>query len=189
MKINFELLRTALMLMVITAGMGACQNRAPQQTAATGSDTTAATASDTTAAPADTATAAALPARDTIAKRAPLTLTITNLATPDAAVTVGVYGTKNKFPDPKDQLKVYKFKPHGLKLTATITDLPFGTYAIAIYQDVKGTGKISKNFIGIPTDPYAFSRNYKPTVKAPNFNDCKFEYDAKANTIAMNMIR
>ena len=122
------------------------------------------------------------------ATRAPLTLIINNLRSTTAGVVVGLYGTKNKFPDPKDQLKEYHFKPNGNTLTAHISDQNFGTYALAIYQDTKGAGKIAKNFIGIPTDPYAFSNNYRPKTKAPNFDDCKFSYDAKNNTITMNMI-
>jgi uncharacterized protein (DUF2141 family) len=119
----------------------------------------------------------------------PLTLVITNLASATGPVIVGVYGTKNKFPDPRDQLKVYKFTPHDKQLTAQITDLPAGTYAMAIFQDVNSNGKIDKNLIGIPTEPYAFSKNYKPTVKAPAFKDCCFDYLAQNDTINMKMIR
>ena len=121
--------------------------------------------------------------------REPLTLIIKNLESVTAPVIVGVYGTKNDFPNPKDQLKEYKFKPHGNQLTAQITNLKFGTYAIAIYQDENSDGKIDKNFIGIPTERYAFSNNYKPTVKAPSFDDCKFEYTAKSNTVNMAMLK
>ena len=119
----------------------------------------------------------------------PLTLIITNLASATGPVVIGVYGKKNKFPDPKDQLKEYKFTPHAKELSAAITDLPLGTYAMAIYQDVNSNGKIDKNLIGIPTEPYAFSKNYKPTVKAPAFRDCSFNYMAKNDTIKMKMIR
>lgn len=119
----------------------------------------------------------------------PLTLIIKNLESITAPVVVGVYGTMNKFPDPKDQMKVYKFKPHGKELTAKIKNLKYGEYALAIYQDVNSSGKIDKNFIGIPTEGYAFSNNYKPTVKAPNFDDCKFDYSAKSNTVTMTMIQ
>jgi uncharacterized protein (DUF2141 family) len=159
--------------------------KAPKETpAVTTKDATA--DKDTTAAVEPEKTAMA---PEALAKQEPLTLIITNLASATATVTVGVYGTKNKFPDPNDQLKEYKFKPHGLKLIAKIPDLKFGTYALATYQDVKNTGKISKNLIGIPTDPYAFSNNYKPVVKAPGFTDCKFEYDAKNHSVTMNMIK
>ena len=60
---------------------------------------------------------------------------------------------------------------------------------MAIYQDVDGDGKITKNLIGIPKEPYAFSNNYKPTIKAPSFNDCKFTYSAKSNTVNMKLIQ
>jgi uncharacterized protein (DUF2141 family) len=145
------------------------------------------TTTDTTALPDTTSIAKA--ASDTVATRAPLTLVISNLASPTAPVIVGVYGTKNKFPYPKDQLKVYTFKPDSVLLTAMITDLPFGTYALAIYQDVNSNGKIDKNLIGIPTEPYAFSNNYKPTVKAPAFKNCQFEYNTSSNTMAMKMTK
>jgi len=123
------------------------------------------------------------------ASQVPLTLIIKNLASEDAPVIVGLYGTKNKFPDPKDQLKEYHFKPNGKELVAKIKDIQFGVYAMAIYQDVNSNGKIDKNMIGIPTEPYAFSNNYHPRVKAPGFDNCKFDYDSVSNTITMNMIK
>ena len=119
----------------------------------------------------------------------PLTLIIENLKSSTATVFVGLYGTKNDFPNPKDQLKEYKFKPHGTQLTAQISNLQFGTYAIALYQDENSNGKIDKNFLGIPTERYALSNNYKPTVKAPSFKDCKFEYTAKSNKVNMTMLK
>ena len=121
--------------------------------------------------------------------RTPLTLTIQNLTPTKSAVIIGVYGIKNKFPDPADQLKVYSFKSTGSELTAKITNLKFGTYALAIFQDVNNSGKIDKNIIGIPTEPYAFSNNYKPTVKAPAFNDCSFDYNTSSNAVSMSMIK
>ena len=143
--------------------------------------------SDTTSV--DTSKKVAIPASPQVVPHVPLTLIIKNLVSPGSPVTVGLYGTKNKFPDPKDQLKEYHFKCNGPELRATITDMQFGVYALAIYQDVNSNGKIDKNFAGIPTEPYAFSNNYHPHVKAPGFGDCKFNYDAVSNTVTMNMIK
>jgi uncharacterized protein (DUF2141 family) len=126
---------------------------------------------------------------DTVMVHTPLKLVITNLKSPSAPVIIGVYNEKCKFPDPKCQLKVYTIKPDSLSVTAVITDLPFGIYALAIYQDVNSNGKIDKNFMGIPTEPYAFSNNYKPTVKAPAFKNCRFVYCADTSLVAMKMIQ
>jgi len=124
-----------------------------------------------------------------VAKRKPLTVILKNLESATAPIYVSVYGVKSKFPSPKGQLKEYKFMPNGKEYRAEITDLKFGTYALATYQDENSSGEIDKNFIGMPTEGFGFSNNYKPKVKAPAFKDCKFAYDSTHNTITVSMIR
>jgi uncharacterized protein (DUF2141 family) len=120
----------------------------------------------------------------------PLTVVIDNLASDTAPVEISIYSPQNKFPSPKDQLKVFRFKPTaGMTLTAQLPGITYGEYAIATYQDMDGDGKIGKNLIGIPTDPYGFSKNYHPKIKAPAFKDCSFNYDEASNTVNIKMIR
>ena len=124
-----------------------------------------------------------------VAKRKSLTVILQNLESATAPIYVSVYGVKSKFPSPKGQLKEYKFMPKGKEYRAEITDLKFGTYALATYQDENSSGEIDKNFIGMPTEGFGFSNNYKPKVKAPAFKDCCFDYSAKNNSITVSMIR
>ncbi len=124
-----------------------------------------------------------------IATQKPLTVVLKNLESATAPIYVSVYGVKSKFPSPKGQLKEYKFIPNGKEFSAEITDLKFGTYALATYQDENSSGEIDKNFIGMPTEGFGFSNNYKPKVKAPAFKDCKFAYDSVHNSITVSMIR
>lgn len=56
-----------------------------------------------------------------------------------------------------------------------LKDIPLGTYAIAISQDVNGNGKQDTNWIGIPKEPYGFSNNAKGKMGPPDFEDAKFE--------------
>ena len=119
----------------------------------------------------------------------PLTIVIENLASINAPVFVSIYGTDNKFLSRKDQLKVFRFTPSGKTLTEQLTGIPHGTYAIATFQDLNGDGEIATNIFGIPTDPYGFSNNFKPKLKAPSFNDCSFEYDDHSHTVSIKMIR
>jgi len=53
--------------------------------------------------------------------------------------------------------------------------LPKGAYAVSVYQDLNDNAKLDKNFFGAPTEPFAFSRNYKPTVRSPRFDEVKIE--------------
>lgn len=119
----------------------------------------------------------------------PLTLIIKNMQTPNGPIVVGVYGAKNKFLDEKDELKKYTLSPAATNGVLTIKDLEYGEFALALFQDVNSDGKINKNGIGIPKEPYAFSNNYKPVIKAPNFKDCMFAYTASSDTLVISMIR
>ena len=123
-----------------------------------------------------------------IPTKPPLTIIVDRLRSPDAPIIMGLYNAENKFPDPKDQIREYHFKPKNGKLVAHISDIQYGEFALAIYQDVNSNGKIDKNMVGVPTEPYAFSNNIKPVMKAPSFKDCKFEYNKKSNTINISLL-
>ena len=64
-----------------------------------------------------------------------------------------------------------------------------GWYAIAMFQDEDGTGKIKQDKIGIPEEPYAFSNNIHPRVEAPNFSSCKFYVGESVKPIQINLIQ
>lgn len=56
--------------------------------------------------------------------------------------------------------------------------LPAGDYAVSIYHDLNGNGKMDKNFFGAPNEPYGFSKNYKPTFRAPRFDEVKINVNS-----------
>jgi uncharacterized protein (DUF2141 family) len=70
----------------------------------------------------------------------------------------------------------------------TINNLPLGTYAIAIYQDVNGNGKLDTNLFGAPKEPYAFSNNIAPVFKAPSFEKCSFNITQTKQQIAITLL-
>ena len=53
--------------------------------------------------------------------------------------------------------------------------LPHGEYAIAVFVDLNGNGKMDKNFLGIPKEQYGFSNNVMGKMAAPSFEQAKFE--------------
>jgi len=60
--------------------------------------------------------------------------------------------------------------------------LPPGDYAVSVYQDVNGNGEMDKGFFGAPSEPYAFSRNYKPVFRAPKFDEVKINLNGDRKT-------
>lgn len=58
--------------------------------------------------------------------------------------------------------------------TTTLANIPVGTYAIAIFQDINSDGKLNSNFFGAPTEPFAFSNNKFGMFGPPKFADVSF---------------
>jgi uncharacterized protein (DUF2141 family) len=116
-------------------------------------------------------------------------LQLSNLKKNPSNVYVAFFKKGSDFP--KDEAvtigKVFKSSGKGTD-TVIWTDIPANEYAIAIFQDLNGNGKIDTNLIGYPTEPFAFSNNFKPRFSAPKFNDCKFVYDGGILTINIKMI-
>jgi uncharacterized protein (DUF2141 family) len=120
--------------------------------------------------------------------RKPLTVVITNLRSAQAPVILGLYRDNDSFLHDEGRLKAYTFVPNGKTLTAQISDQEYGEYAISIYQDENSSGKMDKNILGIPKEGYCLSNNFRPKLKAPSYDDCKFDYDEKSNTLSMKMV-
>lgn len=56
-------------------------------------------------------------------------------------------------------------------------DVPYGQYAVSVYQDTKPNGELDMNFIGIPREPIAFGNNYKP-FGDPKFKSATVRFDS-----------
>ncbi|MBL6715485.1 MAG: DUF2141 domain-containing protein [Pseudomonadales bacterium] len=70
--------------------------------------------------------------------------------------------------------------------TATF-ELPGGTYAVGVFHDVDGDEALSKNFLGIPKEPFGFSNNVRGRFGPPSFKDASISITGKmAITIALD---
>ena len=67
-------------------------------------------------------------------------------------------------------------------------ELKAGTYAFSAFIDLNGNGKLDKNFLGMPKEPFCFSNNFKPRFSAPDFEDCSFELKKNEN-VTLKMIQ
>jgi len=61
----------------------------------------------------------------------------------------------------------------------TISHLPKGTYAIMIIHDRNSNGKMDRNWLGLPAEPYALSGHPKFRFGPPTFEDTKFVFNKK----------
>ena len=60
------------------------------------------------------------------------------------------------------------------KATFSFTDVPHGTYAIAVLHDENGNGKMDTNAIGIPKEGGGASNDARARFGPPKFDEAKF---------------
>lgn len=68
------------------------------------------------------------------------------------------------------------------EVAAMVDGLAPGVYAIKLFHDVDGDGKMSTNPYGMPVEPFAFSNNAQGNMGPAKWADAKFEVKAGANT-------
>lgn len=59
-------------------------------------------------------------------------------------------------------------------------DVAPGNYAVSIGHDRNGNRKVDTNFVGLPTEQWGVSRNARPSLRAPRFNEAVFTVPADA---------
>lgn len=73
------------------------------------------------------------------------------------------------------------------KVLVKFADVPAGTYAAAVFQDVNGNGKMDSNVMGIPTEPFGFSNNATGRFGPPKFDQAKFLMADTATSIKLDL--
>lgn len=59
--------------------------------------------------------------------------------------------------------------PAAPKTVLVYRNLAPGSYALSLFQDLNGNAKLDTNVIGLPTEPYGFSRDAAGTMGPPAF--------------------
>lgn len=114
---------------------------------------------------------------------------IENLSRAEGAVFVAVFPDEASFKAERSSvyeevIPVRSRNPIELRLP----DLPAGKYAIAAFHDQNNNGKLDKNWMGIPKEPYAFSNNVSSKWKAPTFEDIAVEINSTDQMFSLKLM-
>ncbi|GAA3918495.1 DUF2141 domain-containing protein [Hymenobacter algoricola] len=114
-----------------------------------------------------------------------VTVVVSELVSTKAAVKLYFYNVHATFLQHGGYAFMRVVKPGGQSRIQLPVDLPNGEWAVAITQDTNNNDKLDKNFLGIPTEPYAFSNNIRPTLRPPDFNQCKFMVNGSGKVVSI----
>lgn len=102
---------------------------------------------------------------------ADLHLSIGNVKSTEGMIWVGIYDSKENFMvQERARVEGYHLERTG-ELRVSLDDIDPGTYAVAVFHDENNNGTLDQNALGIPTEPYCFSRKPKSKWRAPRFQE------------------
>jgi len=112
----------------------------------------------------------------TAIKAQDVTLTVTGIALLKGNIIGGIYGADNNFPERGMSIQKQVRSADTNTITMVFTNIPDGEYAIAVFHDEDKSGKMNKNFIGIPQEMFGFSNKATPgALSPPEFEEAKFK--------------
>ncbi len=104
-----------------------------------------------------------------------LAIVIPNIYKVTGQIEVSLYDGPDHFLSKGHQFKSVICKVDQSSEKCIVEDIPVGEYAVALYFDENYDGELNLNFWGIPREAYGFSKNVKPIVKAPSYDECKID--------------
>jgi uncharacterized protein (DUF2141 family) len=123
----------------------------------------------------------------TAQKTVDLTVKITGLQNQKGLIEIALYNDPKKFPKVGQTMKMVRLKPTGKEITYVFNDLKPGKYAVCTFHDENSNKVCDKNMIGIPTEAFAFSNNFRPVISVPTFEQCATTVD-KDKSLNIKMV-
>ena len=97
-------------------------------------------------------------------------------------ISIGLFKKGNKFPEEGSRYMGIIIDIKGKNVTGIFSNVPNGTYAVAIFHDENNNRKLDKNIFGIPKEGYGFSNNATGTFGPPTFDQAKFNINGTYST-------
>lgn len=102
---------------------------------------------------------------------------ISGLRSDRGSVMCSIYASAEGFPkDPAKAVSLTKSPVSNGQALCEFPGLHPGRYAVSVFHDENGNGKLDSNFLGIPKEGVGASNNAKGRFGPPKFNDAEFDY-------------
>lgn len=113
---------------------------------------------------------------------------ITNVIPNKGKVYYALYDRPDAFLH-TDKVRFFGVERAGANSTMLITlsDLPAGQYALSCFQDIDDNGYLTKNWAGIPAEPYGFSNQARPKFRAPNWSEAVFTVSKNVENLPIRL--
>lgn len=111
-----------------------------------------------------------------------LIIKVTMVKSTKGEVGCALFNNATGFPNANDAMTVQRQAPSTDSVVCRFTDVKPGPYAVAVSHDLNGNRRTDTNLLGIPTEDWGVSNNVRPNLRAPTFDEARFEVGATGVT-------
>jgi uncharacterized protein (DUF2141 family) len=129
-------------------------------------------------------------AAQTIAASDTLVVRVTGMVKPGGVIDLTVYKNDSHYMK-DDSFVVCKRVACDSTRVMPVVYVPLvltaGEYAFVVYHDVNSNGTLDANLFGYPTEPMAFSRPFRVSIRAPRFEEISFKVNRQRDTMTVQL--
>ena len=113
---------------------------------------------------------------------------VSGISSKKGEILAALFSTEKGFPnDASKAFKTAKALPSNGKATLQFNQVPDGKYAIALFHDTNGDGKLNTNILGIPKEGYGVSNNVRNLFSAPSFEESSFRHGKSKTSLSITI--
>jgi uncharacterized protein (DUF2141 family) len=116
-----------------------------------------------------------------------LTIHVEQVSPRGGILRLGIYDSIHYPDDKSEPIAAADVPAMTGAVTIILKNLTPGRYAIESFQDVNGNGRMDTSWIGLPEEPYGFSRDAKPFLSKPGFGAVAFTLVPGENTQTLHL--
>lgn len=105
---------------------------------------------------------------------ASLSIRVENLSATGGILRLGLYDRTHYPDDNSKPVASADVKVTGNEMVINLHGIAPGNYAIETFQDLNANGEMDMTWLGFPEEPFGFSRDVRPHLRKPSFNQVAF---------------
>ncbi len=107
---------------------------------------------------------------------------VTGVSSEKGEVLAALFASSQGFPgDASAAYKVARATAANGTAMLEFSNVPRGTYAIALFHDTNNDGVLNTNRLGIPKEGYGVSKNVKNLFSGPTYKQCVFQHTTETS--------
>lgn len=121
----------------------------------------------------------------TLAQTGEFVIKFVNVNPNQGMVEASIYNESDKFLVKDKYIQKLRAEVINGKAQIVFKGIPFGKVAVGSYHDVDNDNTYDKTFIGLPSEPYAFSKKPVCSWRKPRFEEVSVDFRSSGQVLYM----